>query len=172
MLIRFHRHCMREACRGGTYEVPIQSQLIRSMSVYHNLHQIINGNVFHLKTILENCLTARETQIQSSYMAYSNRLFQQSMISINNHQSCYYRFLLRRFLISQSSRELQCTSAAHIALKKFIKSPIVIVLFYLVDTVLGAEVAGGQIGGHRQLLLIRDDSAIPQQRQPCRTHCE
>lgn len=49
MLIRFHRHCMREACRGGTYEVPIQSQLIRSMSVYHNLHQIINGNVFHLK---------------------------------------------------------------------------------------------------------------------------
>lgn len=44
-------------------------------------------------------------------------------------------------------------------------------LSHLVDTVLGAEVPGWQIGGHRQMLLIHDDSAVPEQRQPCRAHC-
>lgn len=43
--------------------------------------------------------------------------------------------------------------------------------FHLVDAVLGAKVAGRQVGGHRQVLLIGDDSAIPEQRQPRRAHC-
>lgn len=36
--------------------------------------------------------------------------------------------------------------------------------FHLVDAVLGAEVAGWQVGGHRQVLLVGDDSAVPEQR--------
>lgn len=42
---------------------------------------------------------------------------------------------------------------------------------HLVDAVLGAEVAGRQVGGHRQVLLVGDDSAVPEQRQPRRAHC-
>lgn len=38
---------------------------------------------------------------------------------------------------------------------------IIRIIFYLVDAILGAEVPSGQIGGHRQLLFIHDDSAIP-----------
>lgn len=39
--------------------------------------------------------------------------------------------------------------------------------FYLVGPILGAEVSGGQIGGDGQLLLVHDDSAVSEQRQPC-----
>lgn len=43
--------------------------------------------------------------------------------------------------------------------------------FYLVDAVLRAEVPGRQVGSHGQVLLVSDDSAVPEQGQPRRAHC-
>lgn len=40
-------------------------------------------------------------------------------------------------------------------------------MFYLVDTILSTEVPGGQVGSYGEVLLVHDDPAIPQQRQPC-----
>lgn len=42
-----------------------------------------------------------------------------------------------------------------------------LLMVYLVDTVLRAEVPGRKVGSYGEVLLVHDDSAIPQQRQPC-----
>lgn len=44
-------------------------------------------------------------------------------------------------------------------------------ILYLADTILRAEVPGGQVGGYGEVLLVHHHPAVPQQRQPRRTHC-
>lgn len=71
------------------------------MSVYHNLHQIIYGNVFHLKNHFGKRID-RQSNLDPKLL---HGLLKQTLPAINDFHK-QPLVLLRRFLISQSSRDL------------------------------------------------------------------